>query len=239
MPASRCAELGISEDGAGVRDGRCRLGFARLSFSAAEICKELGVTSLGVRDGSGRTILDCIEAEARVSRRHDTQRSEPRYAFVYPVELVSCKAELLGLIESAAMGVTAVNEMRIYPRFEADMCALGESGDAIYVFNSETGRGAGFRRGAKHGARVDADLQALWDESAKHVCGRGRREIEQELYSLGLQATREVKNAGGAQPQTQLQKKRTRNTGRGTKRETKRETKRGMKRETKRKMKRG
>ncbi len=173
-----------------MRNGQCRLGFARLFFSGTEICNELGVSSTSVQDATGRSILEILESETRICCRNDALRNEPRYSFVYPIECVSCAGDLLQLIDRTALGVTAVDKMNTYAGFESDLRELGARGDIYYLYNSESKRGVGFRRDAAYGSTVDADILELWNQAAESVSGRGGREIERELYSLGINATK-------------------------------------------------
>ncbi len=198
LDAARCAELGISESGTGVRSGGCRLGSTRLFFSGTEICNELGVSSVSVTDKTGKSVLESLESEAQICCKHDALRNEPCYSFVYPIERVTCSAELLQLVEQSALGVTAGEKMQVYAGFESDLRELGARGEIYYFFNSESKRGVGFKRQAAFGGAVDADIMGLWKQAGTGVSGRGGREIERELYSLGIQATK-VASAGTSQ----------------------------------------
>jgi hypothetical protein len=155
-----------------------------------------------VQDATGRSILEILESETRICCRNDALRNEPRYSFVYPIECVSCAGDLLQLIDRTALGVTAVDKMNTYAGFESDLRELGARGDIYYLYNSESKRGVGFRRDAAYGSTVDADILELWNQAAESVSGRGGREIERELYSLGIQATKvaAIENCQQTQP---------------------------------------
>ena len=191
----RACELGISRnkqnrnghfDPESWRDGNCTLCTQRRACTAEEVAQEIAVTNLYlVVDSAGRLLVDDLVASTHIVLLPREKQS--LFAYKPTHDNVTCKQELLHLIENSPLGIRQPLPKQMYNEVTKDVEALALEKNIFRIYNPETKQHMCFPRMKHLELPLDQDLKTLWASHppAKH------QDIAQQLVNAGLEPAKQ------------------------------------------------
>ena len=158
-------QLGISSElDDPTRDGECTLPRDHRSWTAAQLSFEIAVGCIDfMRVPFLGTLAEALSQHTNVRVVADAPR---RFCVKTGIESVRTKAELLCFINAKEGGGTCGHLRDVYPGFDSDLQSLAQDKHIYAIFNSDIGRWVGFPRHRCLSSPVDADVGAMWAQSA-------------------------------------------------------------------------